>query len=105
MPSTKAAIEAPYILYIVFFTLLHTYLFLYPCFRAAAIASARQKLISNIAKQKWRRIPLAVQNNFVEYLKLQDFGFKVSIFCADIPCGLGLAFVSLFIAVCGGFLK
>ena len=105
VPSTNAAIEAPYILYIVFFTLLHTYLFLYPCFRAAAIASARQKLISTIAKKKWCHISLAVQGNFVEYLKLQKFGFKVSVFCTEIPCDLGLAFVSLFITVCGGFLK
>ena len=107
VPSTKAEIEAPYIFYIVFFTLLHAYLFLYPCFRAAAIDNARQELINNIAKKKdveWKRIPLSVRSNFVEYLKLQDFGFKVSICCADIPCGLGLAFVSLFIAVCGGFI-
>ena len=44
VPSTKPEIEAPYILYIVFFTVLHAYLFIYPCFRAAAIASAHQKL-------------------------------------------------------------
>ena len=105
VPSTKPEIEAPYILYIVFFTVLHAYLFIYPCFRAAAIASARQKLINSIAKKKWDSIPLAVQGNFVEYLKSQGFGFKVSIFYTDIPCGLGLAFVSLFIAVCGGFLE
>ena len=109
VPSTKAEIEAPYILYIVLFTLLHTYLFLYPCFRAAAIANERQRLINSIVKNgTCKEFPISlpsVKTNFIEYLKMQDFGFKVSIFCAEIPCGLGLAFISLFIAVCGGFLE
>ena len=107
VPSTKAEIEAPYILYIVFFTLLHAYLFLYPCFRAAAIANARQKLINAISNkgEKWPDIPPEIQGVFVQYLKSQNFGFKVSFFGAEIPCGLGLAFISLFIAVCGGFLE
>ena len=102
LPSATRPLYAPYF---TFCMLIHVYLFLYPCFRAASIASAREKLISNISKKQWRRIPLAIKEQYTQYLKSQNFGFKVSIFCADISCGFSLAFVSLFIAVCGGFLS
>ena len=102
LPSTMRPLYVPYI---AFCMLIHTYLFLYPCFRAASIASARDKMIKNISKRHWRHIPLAVKEDYTQYLKSQNFGFKVSIFCADISCGFSLAFVSLFIAVCGGFLN
>ena len=50
MPNVEADTNAPYVLYVVFFTLVHAYLFLYPCFRAAAIASARIELIRAISR-------------------------------------------------------
>lgn len=102
LPSTTRPLYVPYITCCM---LVHIYLFLYPCFRAASIASAREKLISNISKKQWRHIPLSIKEGYTQYLKSQNFGFKVSIFCADISCGFSLAFVSLFIAVCGGFLN
>ena len=41
LPNSKVGTLAPYCVYVVFFMLVHAYLFLYPCFRAAAIASAK----------------------------------------------------------------
>ena len=48
--NSEPAIIWSYALNIVFFTLLHAYLFLYPCFRASAIAAARAKLIHKFPK-------------------------------------------------------
>ena len=53
LPNSKVGTRASYCVYVVFFTLVHAYLFLYPCFRAAAIATARAKLISTISKKQW----------------------------------------------------
>ena len=70
MPNPN--IELPYILYLVFFTLIHAYLFLYPCFQAASIAAARTKFINTIYNQQWNNIPLGIENNFINYLKTQN---------------------------------
>ena len=75
LPNGEADTKAPYVLYVVFFTLVHAYLFLYPCFRAAAIATARAILIKNISEKEWQNIPLSIQTSFVEYLKSQKFAF------------------------------
>lgn len=45
LPNGEADTTAPYVLYVLSFTLVHAYLFLYPCFRAAAIGTARVKMI------------------------------------------------------------
>ncbi len=85
------------ILYLVFFTLVHAYLFLYPCFRAAAIGEARAKLIHTISNRKWNNVPLLVQSNFVQYLTVQNFGFRVPLFCANIKLQLNWFYASLFV--------
>ena len=51
--NSEPAIIWRYALNIVFFTLLHAYLYLYPCFRASAITAAREKLIRKISKKRW----------------------------------------------------
>ena len=39
LPNIEADVKVPYLFYVISFTLFHAYLFLYPCFRAAAIAT------------------------------------------------------------------
>ena len=91
--------------YIVFFTLGHLLLFLYPCFRAASITVARNRLIQQVSAQQWKHIPLSVQGHFIQYLKSRDFSFTVSIFCADISFNFSTAYISLFVGIFGGILK
>ena len=105
LPNSEVRTRAPYCVYVVFFTLVHAYLFLYPCFRAAAIATARAKLISAISKKQWDNIPLSVQTSFVQYLISKNFAFRVPLFCANIPIGFNWVFVSFFVPVLGAYLS
>ena len=68
-------------IYIVLFTLEHTFLFIYPCFRASQITSSRENLIKRFSEHQWNHIPLSVQSYFIEYLKTQNFGFKIVFLC------------------------
>ena len=103
--NSESAIIWSYALNIAFFTLLHAYLFLYPCFRASAIAAARAKLIHKISKKQWVNVTPSLQNSFVQYLTAQNFAFRVPLFCATIPFGFNWVYVSFFIAICGAYLK
>ena len=92
-------------IYIVLFTLEHTLLFAYPCFRAAQITSSRENLIKEFSNHPWKHIPLSVQSYFIEYLKTQNFGFKIVFLCLKITFGFNLAFVSIFVGGFGVILK
>ena len=105
IPDTDAEIKASYILYVVFFTLVHAYLFLYPCFRAAAIANARAKLINTISEKQWEHVSPSLQSNFVQYLTSQNFAFQVPFLFGNISFGFNWVYVSFFIAICGAYLK
>ena len=105
VPVEDAGHKTLYILFMIFFTLGHSYQFIYPCFRAASITSVREKLIRDVSKKYWRHIPIPVKDSFINYLRVQNFSFKVSIFCAEFSFSFNWAFVSLFIVICGGFLR
>ena len=105
LPVIEADIKAPYILYVVFFTLVHAYLFLYPSFRAAAIANAREKLIGIVFKKKWKKLLLSHQSYFVQYLSSQNFALKVPLFCANISFGFNWVYVSFFISILGAYMR
>ena len=92
-------------IYIVLFTLEHAFLFMYPCFRAAQITSSRENLIKQFSNYPWKHIPLSVQNYFIEYLKTQNFGFKIVFLCLKITFGFNLAFVSILVGGFGIILK
>ena len=83
----------------------HCVLFLYPCFRAASVTMARSTLIKNVSKAEWNDVPLNEKDSFITYLKSQDCSFKISIFCAKLPFGLNMAYISIFIGVFGVILK
>ena len=105
VPIEDKDLKKVYIVYVVFYTLEHAYLFVYPCFRAASIAAAREKLIFDVSKRYWEHIPFEIEGKFLQYLGIQNFSFKAPILCANVSFGFNWAFVSLFIAVCGGFIK
>lgn len=91
--------------YISLFTIQHAFLFLYPCFRAAKITSVQGMLASRFAARQWRHIKPPIQAQFLSYLQSQNFGFQISLFCADMTFGFNLAFVSIFIGTFGIVLK
>ena len=105
MPTAEPGITASYVCYVVIFTLVHAYLFLYPCFRAAAIGTARAKMIGKLTNKNWYKFPLDDQLNFIQYLKTQKFSFRVSLFCTNMSFGFNWVFVSFFIAICGAYLR
>ena len=92
-------------IYIVLSTLEHAFLFAYPCFRAAQITSSRENLIKQFSNHPWKHIPLSIQSYFIEYLKTQNFGFKIVVLCLKITFGFNLAFVSIFVGGFGVILK
>ena len=92
-------------IYIVLSTLEHAFLFTYPCFRAAQITSSRENLIKRFSNYPWKHIPSSVQSYFIEYLKTQNFGFKIVFLCLKITFGFNLAFVSIFVGGFGIILK
>ena len=103
--SIDPRITGVYFFYIVSFTLLHAYLFLYPCFRASAIAVARAKLIHDVSTKRWENVSSSLQIKFVNYLTTQNFAFRVPLFCATIPFGFNWVYVSFFVAICGVYLR
>ena len=98
-------LETPYFLYLCFFTVFHAYLFLYPCFRAASIAAARTKFISTVFGKQWLHVPIGIENNFIHYLKTQEFAFRVPLFCASITFEFNWVYVALILAICGSYLN
>ena len=108
LPNTctdNLKITLVYASYIVSFTLVHAYLFLYPCFRASAIAVARAKLIHDVSTKRWENVSSSLQIKFVQYLTAQNFAFRVPLFCATIPFGFNWVYVSFFVAICGMYLR
>ena len=87
------------------FTLQHCFLFLYPCFKAAAVTVGREKLIKKV--NAWQDGPLnREQKQFlIQYLKNKKFGFRISFFCARLRFGFNIAYISIFIGLLGVLLK
>ena len=86
-------------------TLEHMFLFMYPCFRAVQVTATREWLIAEVSKRNWKNMNMRVKISLVHYMRAQNFGFRISLFCADITFGFNLAFLSVFIGVFGAILK
>ena len=88
------------------FTLQHCFLFLYPCFKAAAVTVSREKLIKKVnAYRDERQVRNEDKQFFIQYLKNKKFGFRISFFCARLRFGFNIAYISIFMGLLGVLLK
>ena len=85
------------------FTLSHCFLFLYPCFKAAAVTVSRNKLIKKINETD--HFALERKQLLIQYLKNKNFGFRISFFCARLQFSFNVAYISIFIGLLGVLLK
>ena len=91
--------------YTFLFTINHCILFLYPCFRAASVTTAYSSMIKLVSKDTWANISLDDKEKFINYLKVQDCTFKISILCAKLSFGFQVAYFSIFVGLFGVVLK
>ena len=91
--------------YIFFFALDHCILFLYPCFRAASVTTAYASMIKKVSRAEWTTITSDDKEKFINYLKIKDCTFKISILCAKLSFGFYVAYFSIFVGIFGVVLK
>ena len=87
-------------IFLTLFAISNSFMFLYPCFRAASITKACKKLISDIICAN-TIIPDNVKNQYVKYLKAQKFCFRLNILCANITFNVNIAYISICIGLLG----
>ena len=91
------------------FTLQHCFLFLYPCFKAAAVTVSREKLIKKVNAHliNPRHLTRERKQLYIQHLKNMKFGFRISFcfFCARLRFGFKFAYISIFIGLLGLLLK
>ena len=87
------------------FTLEHCILFIYPCFRAASVMTGYTAMIKKVSNAEWQNIDPNDKEKFINYLKIQDCTFKISILCAKLSFGFYLAYISIFVGILGVTLK
>ena len=90
------------VLYVLLFTLEHTVLFMYPCFRAATILEARNTLIHKVSLQPWEP---SVKSRFLQFMKEQRCGFVLSLVCVRLEFGFNVAYLSIFFGFIGIVIK
>ena len=101
-PSTGCRLRLAYVF---LFALEHCILFIYPCFRAASVTTAYTTMIKKVSNAEWVRITLDEKEKFIDYLKIQDCTFKISILCAKLSFGFYIAYFSIFVGILGVTLK
>ena len=87
----------------------NSFVFLYPCIRAAGVTESRKSLIREVNDS----IDFENRNNptndakraFISYLKERNFGFRLNIFCAHVKFNLNIAYISIFIGLLGVLIK
>ena len=101
-PSSSCRLRLAYVF---LFAVEHCILFLYPCFRAASVTTAYTLMIKNVSNVEWRNISVEDKERFINYIKIQDCTFKVSILCAKLSFGFNVAYFSIFVGILGVTLK
>lgn len=91
--------------YVFLFAIEHCILFLYPCFRAASVTTAYTSMIKRVSNDEWVHISADIKEKFLNYLKIQDCTFKISILCAKLSFGFNVAYFSIFVGILGVTLK
>ena len=87
-------------IFLALFAISNSFMFLYPCFRAASITKARKKLISDIVCAN-TSISDHLKNQYVKYLKAQKFCFRLNILCTNITFSVNIAYISICIGLLG----
>ena len=87
------------------FTIQHCFLFLYPCFKAAAVTVSREKLIKKVNAFSASKLEHDEKKTYIQHLKDKKFGFRISFFCARLRFGFNVAYISIFIGLSGVLLK
>ena len=82
-------------IFLTLFAASNSFLFLYPCLRAASITKSRKKLICTITSQYYPNIPDRVKSDFANYLEAQKFCFRLNILCGNIPFNVNIAYISI----------
>ena len=91
--------------YVFLFALEHCILFIYPCFRAASVTTGYTAMIKKVSNDEWQNIDPTDKEKFINYLKIQDCTFKISILCAKLSFGFYIAYFSIFVGILGVTLK
>ena len=105
LPHRQAGINfSPYeLVFITLFAASNSFFFLYPCIRAAGVTESRKILIGDI--NKCINNLNANERAFVNYLKDQNFCFRLNILCAHVAFDLNIAYISIFIGLLGVLIK
>lgn len=83
-------------------SVVHMFLLLYPCLRAAIVTRTRQRVIQKIAEEyRFSNIPEKVLFKFVEAMNKRRFSFRLRVLCATIPYNLNVAFISIIFGFLG----
>ena len=101
IPNTAIRFLDTELIVVGLFTLQHCFLFLYPCFKAAAVTVGREKLIKKVNAHPLNGHPLTLKKKqlYIQYLENKKFGFRISFFCARLQFGFNIAYVSIFIGL------
>ena len=91
--------------YVFLFAIEHCILFLYPCFRAASVTTAYTAMIKKVSNDHWVNISADNKEKFLNYLKIQDCTFRISVLCAKLSFGFNVAYFSIFVGILGITLK
>ena len=92
-PDTAIGFSGNELTVIGLFTLQHCFLFLYPCFKAAAVTVGREKLIKKVNAWQGMLLNLEDKQFLIQYLKNKEFGFRISFFCARLRFGFNIAYI------------
>ena len=90
------------LIFIALFAFSNSFFFLYPCIRAAGVTESRNKAIRDVSSID---ISVPEQRAFANYLKEQNFGFRLNILCAHVKFDLNIAYISIFIGLLGVLIK
>ena len=104
-PDTAIGFSSEELTIVGLFTLQHCFLFLYPCFKAAAVTVGREKLIKKVNAYQDPKLNPQNKQFLIQYLKNKKFGFRISFFCARLRFGFNVAYISIFIGLLGVLLK
>ena len=103
LPHTKPGVNfhAFEMIFLTLFAASNSFLFLYPCLRAASITKSRKKLICTITSRYYPSIPDRVKSDFANYLEAQKFCFCLNILCIKIPFNVNIAYISICVGLLG----